>query len=79
MPWGSNGLMIELFRAAAFQANDKEGVEDNWNRLITPQFTSRLSPTSPFAAPTNCPLQHHFARWDAIFVKFNLWEFSLRS
>ena len=61
MPGGSNGLMIELIRAAAFQANDKEGVEDNWNRLITFPLSSPPS-TSPFAAPTNCPLLDHFAR-----------------
>ena len=37
--------MIELIRAAVFQANDKEGVEDNWNRLIT----------TPLPAPPQLP------------------------
>ena len=40
-------LVVKLDWVKPTSQGGEGGVEDNWNRLITPQFTSRLSPLPP--------------------------------
>ena len=88
LSWSELMVNFELIRTAAWNLSWSEllvkldwvkPTRGGWGQLEQidhPPVYQQALPTSPFAAPTNCPLQDHFARWDVIFVKFNLWEFS---